>query len=226
MSQGFNHNHTMMIAPNSIWFPRSLTFVVWALAAASAVFWGLRWDGKTALTQPVATLAPSATVADAGAVARLLGSAGVVAATAVNAPSRLVLAGVVARTGSHTGAALIAIDGKPAKSISVGARVEEGLFLRSVQGRQASLAASPDGPVTMTLELPAPGLASSGNPAAAPSTAAPVPAQPVAPYVPAAGAQPVALEAAPRTPVSPPIPSAAAPSGRRVRSARTDVTQD
>jgi general secretion pathway protein C len=226
VSQGFNHNHTMMTAPNSIWFPRSLTFVVWALAAASAVFWGLRWDGKAALTQPIATLAPSATVAEAGAVARLLGSAGVVAAVAVNAPNRLVLAGVVARTGSHTGAALIAIDGKPAKSISVGARVEEGLFLRSVQGRQASLAASPDGPVTMTLELPPASLTSPGNPGAAQSVAAPAPAQPVAPSVPAPGAQPVDLEAAPRVLVSPPIPSAAPPSGRRVRSARTSDTQD
>ena len=209
MGQSLNHNHTMMTAPNSLWFPRSLTFVVWALAAASAVFWGLRWDGKTTLIQPVALLAPSATVADAAAVARLLGGAGAVAP--VNAPNRLLLAGVVARTGSHTGAALIAIDGKPAKSISVGARVEEGLFLRSVQGRQASLSASPEGPVTMTLELAA------GTPA----LSSPGAVQPAALAVPAA-----ALDSLPRASLSPAPAPLAAPTGRRVRSARTSDTQD
>ncbi len=207
----------MMTAPHSAWFPRTLTFVVWALAAASAVFWGLRWDGKASLALPVATVAPSATVVDGGAVARLFGNVGAVTEVAANAPNRLQLAGVVARTASHTGAALIAIDGKPAKAFSVGSRVEEGLFLRSVQGRQASLAASSEGPVSMTLELAAPSPASLTGPdvARAGALSTPVPAHPAPPGP------------APRVSVSLPTSPAAPPrTGARVKSAETGDTQD
>ena len=144
----------MLTARISPWLPRLLTFAVWALVAASAVFWGLRWGAKSHPAPPPAITMANAAAVDSSVVARLLGSPGALAAV-VSAPSRFALAGVVARTASHTGAALIVIDGKPPKAFSVGTRVEEGLFLRSVQGRQASLAASADGPVSMTLELPA-----------------------------------------------------------------------
>ncbi len=209
MSQGFNHNHTMMTAPNSIWFPRSLTFVVWALAAASAVSWGLRWGGQSHPAPPSAALAAPAPVVDSGVVARLLGSPGVLAAV-VSAPSRFALAGVVAHTASRTGAALIAIDGKPAKAFTVGARVEEGLYLRFVQGRQAGLATSPEGQVSLTLELPAQSASLTTTPGGASAAAALTPAAP--------------LDAAPRATLS--TPAARPAAGRRGRSAGTDDTQD
>jgi general secretion pathway protein C len=154
-SESVHHNHTMLTAHKALWFPRTLTFGVWALLAASAVFWGLRWDGKAASAPPPAPTLANGAAVDSGAVARLLGSPGAALVAAVSAPSRFALAGVVARTASHTGAALIAIDGKPAKAFSVGSRVEEGLYLQSVQGRGASLSNSPDGPASLTLELPA-----------------------------------------------------------------------
>ncbi len=68
--------------------------------------------------------------------------------------SRFQLLGVL-DAGPDTGAALIAVDGKPAKPYRVGALVVEGLVLQSAQGRRISLGASIDGPQTLVLELPA-----------------------------------------------------------------------
>jgi len=63
---------------------------------------------------------------------------------------------VVAGPGPDHGAALIAIDGKPAKPYRVGVQVDEGLVLQSVQGRRAVLAAADSGQQVLTLELPPP----------------------------------------------------------------------
>jgi general secretion pathway protein C len=79
------------------------------------------------------------------------------AATTAAAPpsiaSRFNLVGVVANRG-HGGAALISVDGQPPKPFRVGAPVDEGLVLQSVDARQAVLAASADAPPAVTLELP------------------------------------------------------------------------
>jgi general secretion pathway protein C len=92
---------------------------------------------------------------DPAAVARLLGAGPVTAAAATSASlaSRFALVGVVADR-SHKGAALIAVDGKPAKPFRVGAAVDEGLVLQSVESRRAVLAADTDGPPVLTLDLP------------------------------------------------------------------------
>ena len=66
------------------------------------------------------------------------------------------LVGVAAGARSGGGAALIAIDGKPAKPYRVGSAVDEGLVLQSVQARRAVLAATPEGPQVLALELPLP----------------------------------------------------------------------
>lgn len=141
----------------SRWAVAGSTFLLWALVAGSAVFWGLKMSARSAAlpNAPVATRAPDP--ADPVAVAKLLGATPATAAAAPAAPalaSRLSLVGVVA-SASHRGAALISIDGKPAKPFRVGAPVEEGLVLQSVQGRSAVLGASPNGQSALTLELPA-----------------------------------------------------------------------
>ena len=86
------------------------------------------------------------------AAARSLGAAPVVAAAPTLA-SRFQLQGVMAG-GPNAGAALIAVDGKAAKPYRVGAELEGGLVLQSVQGRQAALAGDMAGPPVLTLELP------------------------------------------------------------------------
>jgi general secretion pathway protein C len=54
---------------------------------------------------------------------------------------------------SQKGAALIAVDGKPPKPYRVGAPVDEGIVLQSVESRRAVLA-GPDGAPVLTLDLP------------------------------------------------------------------------
>ncbi len=89
-------------------------------------------------------------------VARLLGAQPALQQEAATpAASRFVLIGVVARA-TGAGSAIIAEDGKPAKSYAVGSAIDQNLVLKAVAPRKAMLAASmADAPVH-TLELPAP----------------------------------------------------------------------
>jgi len=138
---------------------RGTSFALWALVGISAVYWGLKLGGTgrgaNVLVPPLRAVAPS----DPVALARLLGSApsALPAAGALvpSLASRFQLVGVVAGIQSGAGAALIAVDGRPAKSFKVGASVAEGLVLQSVRGRQAMLGAAMGGPATVTLDLPA-----------------------------------------------------------------------
>ena len=153
-----NHNPPMMTNSYSKWGARLGTLALWALAGASVVYWGLRLSARpVGLTVPV--VAPAAVAPDAQAMARLLGvpAAGAAAARAPAASltSRFALIGVLAGRSSGGGAALIAVDGQPAKPFRVGAVVDEGLVLQALHPRQARLGASVDGPATLTLDMPA-----------------------------------------------------------------------
>jgi general secretion pathway protein C len=155
-SNRINDNRRMVTNLQSRWAVAGSTFILWALVAASAVFWGLKLSARSAgvPTAPVAIRAP--TQADPVAIAKLLGATPATAAVAPAAPtlaSRMSLVGVVANR-SERGAALISIDGKPAKPFRVGAPIEEGVVLQSVGPRRAVLAASAAGPALLTLELP------------------------------------------------------------------------
>jgi len=137
------------------WTVAGSTFLVWALVAASAAYWGLKMSARSAgiPVAPPAVRAPAA--ADPVAVAKLLGASPAVAGTpaAPSLASRFALVGVVANA-SHQGAALISVDGKPPRPYRVGASIEEGLVLQSVESRRAVLSAKADGPAAVTLELP------------------------------------------------------------------------
>jgi general secretion pathway protein C len=141
-----------------MWSVRLGTLALWMLAAGSCVYWGLRLAPRAA-PAPVAPPARQAFVADPAAIARLLGANPVTASAptqpAASLASRFNLLGVVA-SRSHTGAALIAVDDKPARPYRVGSPIDEGLVLQSVQGRKAVIAASASGPAVLTLELPPP----------------------------------------------------------------------
>ena len=130
-----------------------MTLVVWALAAASIVYWGLRLAvGRGPdLSAPVAAAPPP--VVDTQVVARLLGAVEAAAPQQATLASRFQLQGVLAGTPGG-GAALIVIDGKPAQPFRVGAAIEEGLVLQSAVARRARLAATRDGPTLLTLEMP------------------------------------------------------------------------
>jgi general secretion pathway protein C len=152
-----HHNILMRMNPHSLWWPRLLSFLLAALVAASAVYWGLRWPAP-ATSMPVMDVPEEPILQDVPALARLLGEtvAGPGAFASPAAVARYELTGVIAGPGSK-GSALIAIDGSPAKPFQVGRLVTDNLFLQSVSGRRAMLAtdATNAAPV-LTLEMKPP----------------------------------------------------------------------
>ncbi len=139
----------------SLWRLRIVTFLIAALAAASAAYWVLKWRATTPPSPGAALAYASPVMADPRALARLLGGGQtqITATLALSQASRFKLMGVVADL-ARGGYALIAIDGKPARPYHVGSRLTESLVLHSVARRSAALATSLDAPATVTLELP------------------------------------------------------------------------
>ena len=186
---------------------------MWALAAASALFWGLKLfvkppaaPAQTQLAEPGAGLR--------GDLTRLLGvdpPPPVVAAAAEPAPdARFALLGVVsprAVQAAREGVALIAIDGKPARAYRVGAVVDGQNVLKSVSARGATLGPR-DGVSLIALNLAAVAPASTGmlpTPAIDGAAPRPPPVPGVAPRV--AVPQGAAQVVPPKTqqPVAPPF---------------------
>lgn len=139
---------------------RLCAFVIWALVAATAVFWGLRLF-VAAPAAPAHAVPVGETAVLRGDLSRLLGSAPVALAAAVGTPeaaSRFRLIGVMAPRAvaasavNGAGVALIAVDGKPAKAYAVGARLDGEVMLQSVSLRAASIAMGP-GQAPVLLEL-------------------------------------------------------------------------
>jgi general secretion pathway protein C len=140
-----------------LWSIRIVTFMVFALAAASAAYWGLKgWSADTSSTAPTVVLTEPPPLG-AQAVARALGggqtSPAASGAPAPPAVSRYVLVGVVAGR-SRAGAALISVDGQEAKPVRVGTPVDGDVMLQSVTARGAVLASNTGTAATFTLELP------------------------------------------------------------------------
>jgi general secretion pathway protein C len=151
-------------------FARLSSFAIWALVAATAVFWALKLSVH-APSAPTYAVAVGNTTTVRGDLNRLLGSGPVEtsasAPTAPEANSRFHLLGVMApkhTTGSaSTGVALITVDGKMPKAYSVGAKLDGDLILQSVGLRTASIGSASGGATTITLELPALTSASTGT---------------------------------------------------------------
>lgn len=194
-----NHNRRMPA--------RLSAFVIWALIAATAVFWALRLVVR-ASPAPAHVVAVGDAVVGAGDLTRLLGApplAAMVAAAAPEASSRFRLLGIMApkhvRAGAaQSGLALIAVDGKPARAYSVGSHLDSDLVLQSVSLRTASIGPA-QGAQTVMLEIPR-------LPAAATGTLPPV-GSPVPPAS-LSGAAPIQPTLLPQPPI---IVPATAPPG-------------
>ena len=137
---------------------RLSAFIVWALVAASAVFWGLRLVVQ-APSAPSHTLAVGTGTASARVdLTRLLGAPPVDAApAAAQQPaiaSRFQLLGVMApRQPGEQGVALISVDGKMPRAYRVGSAVDSDLVLQQVSLRSASIGPA-RGAAAVVLELP------------------------------------------------------------------------
>ena len=161
---------------------RLSAFVIWALVAATAVFWGLRLFVRAPAAPAYAVPVGDTTLAR-GDLSRLLGSAPASAAAAApiaDANSRFKLLGIMAPRGpadagvAAHGVALIAVDGKIPRAYTVGSKLDGDLVLQSVSLRTAAIGSGQGAP-SITLELP---------PIAAPATGK-LPAGPTSgPYVP------------------------------------------
>ena len=199
---------------------RLTAFVIWALVAATAVFWGLRL-----LVRAPAAPSYAVAVGDAAAVradlSRVLGSAPVAAAAAAVAPevsSRFKLIGIMAPKGTQaatastgSGVALIAVDGKPPKAFVVGSQLDGDLVLQSVSLRTASIGPA-QGAASVKLELPALPAAATGTLAplasGSPSAGMPVP-PPIAapqPVPPRPGLAPMPMPPTQAMPAPMPMP--------------------
>jgi general secretion pathway protein C len=150
-------NQPMFTLNFPVWRLRLTTFLLAAMAAASAAYWVLKWTSPTPPLRAPAALPPTQTI-DTSKIAQLLGASATSAAKApaTSALDSYKLMGVIAQGSQGTqGSALIAIDGKPAKPYRVGDKVSDTLVLHSVTARGAALAASLQAPIAGKLELPA-----------------------------------------------------------------------
>jgi general secretion pathway protein C len=178
---------------------RLLSFVIWAVVAASAVFWLTRLLSRSdPAPSHTVTASAGASVASAD-LSRLLGSTRIASAEAEPEPeadARFKLIGVVAPKSAapDSGLALIAVDGKPPRPVLLGGVVDGPLVLLTVNHRRAELGPA-GGEATVRLELPAAPEANRSKPA--PRPAAPVYTPP--PQVPGARQQ--------TTPPPPPQPA-------------------
>ena len=136
-------------------WPAVLAGLLWLAAGLSAGYWGLQAWGRAPVT-PVPASASAPPVVDAALLARALGAlpaATPMAEATPAAASRYVLQGVVA-VGTARGAALIAVDGQPARPFRLGTEVARGLVLQAVTAQQVRLGATIDGPAAITLDMP------------------------------------------------------------------------
>ena len=148
---------------------RLAAFVIWAAVAASAMFWALRL-GASSPVAPAHTVAVANALLPRGDLTRVFGAAppkAVNSAVVVESPlaSRFKLLGVAAprRDGDRNGLALIAVDGKPARSFAVGSTVDGEWVLQAVHARGAKIGARGAQP-QVQLELPPLPLPSTGMP--------------------------------------------------------------
>jgi general secretion pathway protein C len=182
---------------------RLSAFVIWALVAATAVFWGLRLWARSAEAPPYTVPVGDVAVAR-GDLSRLLGATPAAAAAVVATPeaaSRFRLIGIMAPKSAAAsaqpgqGVALIAVDGKPPKAFVVGSALDTDMVLQSVSLRSAAIGPA-RGTAAVTLELPplaaaatgtlpAPGSGAPRNPATAPAPVPPAPPPPAPPVQPA-----------------------------------------
>lgn len=163
---------------------RWTAWLVWAAAAASMVFWGLRLAGQGPSVPDRARWVDTQQVAKGDVLRLFARSASSVAAEPVAAlSSRFRLMGVVAAAGgSDAGWAVLSVDGKPARAVRVGGRLDGDLIVQRVARRKVEI-----GPVgesaSVVLELSDLPAASRGVPGAAPLA----PNSAVAPAAPSGG---------------------------------------
>ncbi len=166
MSKSLSFGHSVFpgevpagLVPGRRPWPAIVAGVLWAAAGLSAGYWVLQAWGRAPAT-PVDAVAMPLPVADTLGVSLALGArpspvASGEPAAPVAVAIRYSLVGVVSDRRQQ-GAALIAVDGQPPKPYPVGAELEGGMVLQSVNGRTVRLGPSMQEPHSLELALPPP----------------------------------------------------------------------
>lgn len=137
-----------------------LTALIWAGVGTTSVYWLIQFSGPPIVPMSVdSTAIQTAVMTDIPktAIVQFLGGSAVSAeipalSPAASASKRFELLGIV--TEGSRGAALIAVNGQPARPFFVGSPLEESIYLKSVGKRFALLSASPEGPSVQRIDLP------------------------------------------------------------------------
>ena len=148
--------------------PLLVSFIAVVALSASLAYWALQWFAppQRPLAAVPASAAPPASVE---AAAGLFGGQQV-SVTASNYQ----LKGVVAAANGRRSAAIIEVDGKPARALAVGAEVAPGVSVKQIEPRYVLLS---EGPVVKRVELAlASASAAPAQPMAAPKGAPTAPA--------------------------------------------------
>lgn len=157
---------------------RVITLALLGTSLLSAGYWlqaGIKAWRPPAVALSAAPIAKPVPAVSVIELARVLGAPPeALNGVATGLAQRFRLAGVIA-SASGQGAALLSMDGQPARTFLVGAEIAPDLWLQSVGSGEAMLAGSVEGPVMATLrvaELPA---ADASPPATAAPAATPMP---------------------------------------------------
>jgi general secretion pathway protein C len=147
---------------------KGATFLIWALVASSAVFWGLKWS--KAPTAPAQVSTPISSNTSNPSLPQLLGlfdsapQSASAEPTPQNASDGLQLVGVItgqystlsgSEKNSHA-VALIALNGEAAKPYALGQSVAEQWRIVSIERQRVLLQALKPGQPRIALEVPKP----------------------------------------------------------------------
>jgi len=140
--------------PSTQILPALVAALLWCVAAAGAVYWGLQFPQGAVSSVPEVVASAPMPVTDTAQMARALGQAQVSAAVAPES-SRFQLLGVISFSSGH-GSALLAVDGQPPKAWRIGQAVQDGVYLQKVGPRQAWLGTSLTGSAQWELHMAGP----------------------------------------------------------------------
>ncbi|WP_416049872.1 type II secretion system protein N [Cupriavidus basilensis] len=167
--------------PSSLWLPRLAALVLFVALCALATRWALTFSAMHTIAVPNAARVAQTEAVETGAAGTLFGG------NAQSGVRDVQLIGVVADIGSGAGAAIVSLDGGPAKAVRAGTALSPQIRLTEVRDRGVVIERNG---VRQEIALPVPAIVTRG-PAAAPqpalpagaaaplSTPMPVPATPI-----------------------------------------------
>lgn len=177
---------------SALWLPRLARVALFIALCALVTYWVLTFSAMRTIPVPKSARVAQTEAVETGAIATLFGG------SAQAGPSNVQLLGVVAELGGGASAAIVSIDGGPAKAVRMGADLAPQI--RLVEVRQRAVVIERNG-VRQEIALPLQAAATRG----APRAASPLPTPPAGAAAPLATPMPPPAQAAAQAaPTQPP----------------------